>query len=76
METVIEYKGKLYFFKKDCDILSDDLFIDKCWFIIKNLGVKDIHALADCWISCKTYGVEYSKDVMEKIAACETVLAQ
>lgn len=70
METIIEYKGRMFPFKKSIH-MCDKMFYDRCWFIVKNQGVENIEAYADMWISFKYFESKYSDDIMEKIKELE-----
>jgi hypothetical protein len=70
MEHVIEYKGKMYYYKNTSNIL-EKMFLDKCWFIVKNIDIDTPESYADLWICVKYYGVEYSNDIMEKLKLYE-----
>lgn len=65
--TIIEYKGRMYPFVKPSNIGTEKMFLDRCWFIVKNNDIENIESYADMWIAFKYYQSEYSKDNMEKI---------
>ncbi len=69
-QTIIEYKGKQYHFKKSM-YLTDKMFYDRCWFIIKNNCQEHIESFADMYISWKFFDVEYGKEFMEKLKQLE-----
>lgn len=62
----IEYKGKCYTFeKKDEDEdYTPQMFLDKCWFIVKNYENKE---LVDYYINKKYLGVTYSEVIENKL---------
>ncbi len=65
------HNGFFYSFPKE-DTLRDDMFYDKCWFLIKsNPQTKNeiINStyLADIYINMKYLGCRYSKDVELKV---------
>lgn len=71
METSIEYKGKLYIFKKPPN-LTDKMFQDRSWFIVKNKNLEHVESYADLWICWKYYGSEYGRELMDFLVRCET----
>ena len=64
METVIEYRGKLYPFKKPI-YLTDAMFYDRCWYIVKNNSKENIEEYANMWIAHKYFTVDYDPPVMQ-----------
>jgi hypothetical protein len=70
MNTVIEYKGHMFFFQKPRN-LTETQFQDRCWFIVKNSDHSNVEAYADIWISQQYYNVTYTREVMEKIRILE-----
>jgi hypothetical protein len=74
MEAVIEYKGRLHVFKKPMH-LTDKMFQDRCWLIVKNSTYPYIENYADMWISWKYFDIEYTKDIMEKLKTLQNNLA-
>jgi hypothetical protein len=70
-QTIIEYKGRQYQFTKSM-YLTDKMFYDRCWFIVKNYMEENIDSLADMYISWKFFKVEYTKDFMEKLRKLES----
>ena len=61
------HNGLFYFFPKE-KTLRDDIFYDKCWFIIKyNPQTEDeilqSTYLADIYINIKYLGCRYAKDI-------------
>lgn len=75
METIIEYKGRMFPFKKSIHI-TDNMFYDRCWFIVKNQGVENVEAYADMWISFKYFESEYSDEIMRKISELQSNLSK
>jgi hypothetical protein len=71
MNTIIEYKGRLYPFTKNPNY-TENMFLDRSWFIVKNIEQEMIESFADLWISVKYYKTEYSKEIMEKINSLES----
>jgi hypothetical protein len=70
MENIIEYKGHMYNFKKS-QYITEKMFLDRCWFVVKNFCEPLIDNYADIWISYKYYDSEYPIEVMEKIRDLE-----
>jgi hypothetical protein len=71
MNTLIDYKGKIYVFDTN-KYMTDDMFSDRCWFIVKNNDVPWIHQFADAWIAHKYLKCTYSEDVMDKLKELES----
>ena len=70
METVIEYKGRIHIFKcPPC--YTEKMFLDRSWYIVKNINVPCIEAYADIWVAHKYLQTEYENNIMEKIAEYE-----
>ena len=68
--TLIEYKGCLYHFQKPSH-LTEKMFQDKCWFIVKNKNVQNIEDMSNIWIASKYYKTGYSEEIMQQIAEYE-----
>lgn len=74
MDVIIEYKGTMYEFHKPRQ-LSEQMFQDRCWFIVKNYGKHGVEVYADMWIAWKYFDVEYSKEYMNIIREYEGNMA-
>jgi hypothetical protein len=57
----IEYDGKSYWFKNTNE--REDMFMDKCWYIVKNIDKPNIQCLADIWVNKKYLDVCYPKEI-------------
>lgn len=57
-QTIIEYKGRMHIFERPLH-MTDKMFQDRCWYIVKNKGDPDIEARADLWIAETYYGCGY-----------------
>ena len=56
----------------------DNMFIDRCWFIVKNIGSFDkiyelLEKLSYLWVNTKHLKCEYSKSVMDQLENCKGV---
>lgn len=68
LKTVIEFEGKMFLFEHNSDVfMTESMFLDKCWFIVKNNQVDDIEHYANMWIQVKYNKVEYEASCMQKI---------
>jgi hypothetical protein len=47
------------------------MFLDRCWYVVKNFCEPLIDNYADIWICYKYYDSEYPSEVMEKIKELE-----
>lgn len=74
MNMSIEYKGKLHFFEKTGQ-LTDKMFHDRSWFIVKNATAENVESYADLWVSHRYFGVIYSQHIMEKLGIYESNMA-
>lgn len=70
MSTCIEYKGKLYLFNTIPN-LTETMFLDRCWYIVKNMNEPHIEEYADLWISKKYTRCHYEEAIMEKLNELE-----
>jgi hypothetical protein len=70
MQTIIEYKGRMYNFNKSANF-TEKMFLDRCWYVVKNFCEPLIDNYADIWICYKYYDSEYPSEVMEKIKELE-----
>lgn len=68
--TVVEYKGRFYPFTKPAHY-TENMFQDRCWYIVKNIDIPFIESFADIWISCKYYENEYTKEIMDAVKGYE-----
>jgi hypothetical protein len=60
----VHHKGNSFVFERTSDVLSDEMFYDRAWFVVLNLGKENIEAYADLYIATKYYGACYeAKDV-------------
>jgi hypothetical protein len=66
MSTCIEYKGKLFLFNAIPN-LTEAMFMDRCWYIVKNINEPNIEELADLWISKKYTKCQYDELIMTKL---------
>ena len=68
---VITHQGNTYKFDKNDETEEDNMFRDRCWWIIKNLdskkSSKELVALSHLWVSVKYYGTSYGTDIMEQL---------
>jgi len=71
-DAVIEYKGRIHAFAKPM-FYTEKMFLDRCWFVVRNVTVPDIEALADIWICARYHGVRYDKTVMDRLQKCENI---
>jgi hypothetical protein len=52
------------------------MFIERCWFIVKNFDkyeYEELEALSYLWVNKKYLKCEYSKDLMDTLASCNSV---
>lgn len=73
MYTII-YQGQLYKFENIIDEF-DDIFIDRCWFIIKNIhnyknNYEYLEKISYIWINIKYLNVAYDTSIMKEIEKC------
>lgn len=68
------HNGVIYYFKnkQDKDDYSDDIRIDRRWFIVKtepnsNKDINNSNVLADIYIQMKYLGCRYHKAIEDKV---------
>lgn len=64
--------GSFYVFK-NIDEENNKMFIERCYFIVKNIGVENIMELSRLWISVKYLGVEYEKEIMNILSTMKNI---
>lgn len=72
---LIEYNGKFYVFENALNE-SENMFIDRCWFIVKNIDRFDyeyLEKLSYLWVTSKHLKCEYSKEIMDILGTCNNV---
>ncbi len=70
MSTLIEFKGYFHYFKKPSN-MTDKMFLERSWFIVKNNTIANIENFANVWISYKYYNALYDEKIMAQIKALE-----
>jgi hypothetical protein len=58
----IEYKGRVHTFVRPSG-MSNKMFMDRSWYVVKNMGVEHVESFADLWIAHRYYGVGYGKEI-------------
>lgn len=71
---IITHQGELYKFENINNEL-DDRFIERCWFIVKNIiNYKDnyeyLEKLSHIWINIKYLSVSYDDGILNEIKKC------
>ncbi len=76
---VITHLGQTYSFVKNDEVETDQMFRDRCWWIVKNIhhhpqkDVKKLIALSHLWASCKYFNVDYGTEVADTLKCYENV---
>lgn len=76
---VITHLGQTYSFAKKDEVETDQMFRDRCWWIVKNMhrhtpsDFKKLIALSHLWVSCKYLNVDYGMEVTDKLKSYEDV---
>ena len=68
-QYLITHQGKMYIFKKN-DEEHDEMFIDRCWFIVRNIKKRDLKqltCLSHIWVNHKYLNVTYTPEIMDLI---------
>jgi hypothetical protein len=69
---VINFKGKIYIFKKDDDQEPYPIFLERIWWIVANLhksdSIKDLHNMSHIWACVRFYKTSYDKETMDKLS--------
>jgi hypothetical protein len=58
LDVYIEKDGRYFCFKNENNE-DPKMFLEKCWFIVRNQNVDNIHTIADIWIHKKYLGLQY-----------------
>jgi hypothetical protein len=66
---VLNHKGVTHVFERTDDLPSEEMFYDRCWFIVLNKGMKDAEAYADLFLASKYYGASYNVDLTGNLKA-------
>lgn len=71
---VIPFKGQSYVFHKTYALETDEMFLQRCWWVVKNItdtvSITDLLNLSHMWAAVKFLGVAYDDDIMTKISQC------
>lgn len=71
----VEYKGKTYVFENTRGE-SDTMFIDRCWFVVKNYDKYDyptLEAMSYVWVNKKYLKCNYTNDLSVMLETCSGV---
>lgn len=66
---VMHYKDTTFVFERGVDMLSEEMFYDRCWFIILNSHKPDVEGLADIFIASRYNGTRYSANIMDRLGS-------
>ena len=66
---VLHHLGHTHVFERTSDLTSEEMFYDRCWFIILNIDKKDNEAFADLYLALKYYGATYDEALMRGLSA-------
>lgn len=61
----MHFKDNVFFFERGSDMLSDEMFYDRCWFVILNNGKPNVEALADVYIGRRYNDAKYPSHVTD-----------
>lgn len=71
----VEYKGNIYVFENTRGE-SDTMFIDRCWFIVKNYDKYDyatLESLSYMWVNKKYLKCNYNNELNTMLDTCNGV---
>ena len=68
--NIIQYKGKIHTFDKNTENIPDNIYIDRLWFIVKNIdkaSYEYIINMSYIWINHKHYNLQYDAHIMSAL---------
>lgn len=71
---IITYDGKLYMFEQN-DNEIEERFIERCWFIVKNIQTYKnkldyLESLSHIWVNVRFLKATYDQNIMEELDTC------
>lgn len=65
--NIIQYKGRIHVFDDNKENIPDNVYLDRLWFIVKNIGkgpYEHVVLMSHIWMNNKHYNLEYSPHIM------------
>jgi hypothetical protein len=76
MSNIIQYKGKIYVFPLNEEGIPDKIYIDRLWFIVKNINKGSFEYITNVsyiWSNHKYYNLEYEPHIMNELKSFNVV---